>query len=195
MSASRNRDPARGFEHAERLIDEEADRLAAMSDGDFDGAMAAEAAPARVPSVAELMQRGERRERDRARTVERIAVPALALGAIPDARPRPRPRARWVAATAAAGIAALVALWAGKRADLLAPLGRPRVTAGEGDPAAESVSRQAAAIREDALHACAAGDFARCKARLDEAGRLEPAGEADLRVVEARREIAGAEGE
>jgi hypothetical protein len=48
---------------------------------------------------------------------------------------------------------------------------------------------QAKWLRTDALAACAVGDYVKCRAKLDEARGLDPAGESDPKVVEARRAI------
>jgi hypothetical protein len=186
MSTPRNRDLARGFQHAKRLLDEEADRLAAMNDDEFERAMESEPAPGRVPTVAELMDRAERRRLGQGPDGGPRGAASSGEASPPRPAPRARVPARWVAMTAAVAIAALLALVVWKR-------GPARITPDDGPFDPLRVSQRAEALREDALRACAAHDFTRCEAQLDEARSLEPDGEAAPEVAEARREIASAE--
>jgi hypothetical protein len=103
-----------------------------------------------------------------------------------------RARARWVAFSAAAALAALLVLVLWKREAIVAWLSPAPIVPDDAPFTLPRVDRRAAALREDALGACAAREFARCAAGLDEARRLDPAGEADPQVAAARRAIAGA---
>ena len=65
MSDAKKPDLARGWLHAEKLIDDEADRLAQLSDEEFEREMAKMPDPVRVPSLKELLERGRaRREKE-----------------------------------------------------------------------------------------------------------------------------------
>jgi hypothetical protein len=56
--------------------------------------------------------------------------------------------------------------------------------------AAATPRERAARLRDEAVAACGARDFAACEAKLDDAMRLDPAGESEPRVVAARAAIA-----
>lgn len=58
---------------------------------------------------------------------------------------------------------------------------------------APSPAEQARRLRDQAIVACAAQDLATCGAKLDEARSLDPAGEAEPRVIAARKLLAPVE--
>src|SRR5580692_1864178 len=77
MSAPDKPDHVKAWLFAEKILDEEGDRMAALSDEDFDREVDAMPDPARVPSTAELLARAERRASERAAAGARakVAVP------------------------------------------------------------------------------------------------------------------------
>jgi hypothetical protein len=84
--------------------------------------------------------------------------------------PPPRPIVLWLAA--AAVVLALGGEW------LIPALSPPKV--------AHSPPATAPELRQQAVEACHAGRYRECLARIDEAARLDPAGDAD-RDVQAQR--------
>jgi hypothetical protein len=102
VSESDKPDLARAWLRAEKLADDEADRLAKMSDEDFEREMSALPEPERVPTVEELLARAA------ARASKRGASGVQAGGAKVKARPLQPRRPRWVALLAAAAIGGLV---------------------------------------------------------------------------------------
>jgi hypothetical protein len=90
----------------------------------------------------------------------------------------------WAIALAAAAVVALG--WIERRAieAWTAPSPAPSPTLPP-----ESPQRAAAALRDRALDACAERLFAPCERDLDEARRIDPAGEDDVRVQKARTAI------
>ena len=63
MSAPDKPDLVRTWAAAEQVLDEEADRLATLSDEDFDREMQRLPEPARLPSADEIVERARARER------------------------------------------------------------------------------------------------------------------------------------
>jgi len=96
-------------------------------------------------------------------------------------------QARWVAALAVAAIALLVLTALAKRREIEAWLGPAHIEKDrEAPPREPSPRERAAKIREDAYAACADWLWAKCRRTLDEAQKLDPAGEQDPRVQAAR---------
>jgi hypothetical protein len=103
-------------------------------------------------------------------------------------REAPRVRVVWWAVAAAAAIAIAVGA-----------IARPAIVASRSPvrppppvptaPPSPSPEPRAATLRKEAAAACAQGDFGPCEQRLDEAQRIDPAGENDVRVREARASI------
>ncbi len=65
MTAPRKPDLARGMRHTLHLAEERVDELTALSDADFQRAMAALPPSARVPSLDELLEGAKRKAADR----------------------------------------------------------------------------------------------------------------------------------
>jgi hypothetical protein len=140
-------DLARGWKSVEKLVDQEADRVAALSDAEFDREMSAVPAPASVPSVDELLRKAKARAADDPEGVRAIhrAVAAKDDGPSTPERAPPRPAAaraarRWAPSVAVAA-SVLFALWNGHREELLgsAP-GDPRLPETHGTPWVDHVS-------------------------------------------------------
>ena len=118
---------------------------------------------------------------------DRVLARALA----DDARLRGRATRPWVPLLVAAALV-LAVLFAWKRRELVAwwegqpaPIGPDR----PGPERALTAAERAAALRDNALGACGAQQWAACAAGLDAARSLDPAGEAEGRVVAARAAI------
>jgi hypothetical protein len=104
---------------------------------------------------------------------------------------RGRRGASWLALAIAAGVA--IAAGALARPAIVAwlnpvhlPVPAPTVPAPPPEPTPEQI---ASALRRDALEACAKDDFPRCESGLDRAKDVDPAGEDDVHVREARAAI------
>jgi hypothetical protein len=176
MSAGDKRDLGRGWERAEALFEEEADRIAKMSDADFDRAMEAMPEPERVPGVEEVMAR--------AAGAGAGVVARAGAGAV-------RGRGRWVTlAAVAAGVLAIAAVaerraivaWFGGKEEPIQP--------DRWAPPKEPTPRERAEkLRDEAAQACADHLWGRCASRLDEAKALDPAGEGEPKAQGMRAAI------
>jgi hypothetical protein len=169
VSDSTKRDLARGWLRAEKLLEEEADRLATMSDEDFEREMSALPDPAHVPTAEELLARGAELATKRAEGAGGGAASSAKVKTLP-VRPR---RAQWVMAfVAAAAVFALVIAGVVRKPDIVsAP-----------SPGHEA---RAAKLREEAFAACDARQWRACEDKLGEARKLDRAGDADPRVQAA----------
>jgi hypothetical protein len=131
-----------------------------------------------------------------------LEKPALARATPPPPRPvevgagaakvrvAPRTKRRspgGIAAVAAVAVAAGVLLAFAMRRP-----GADGVAHGRPDEGATSQQR-AARLRDDAYGACAETSWTRCAGKLDEARELDPEGEADPRVIAARKAISDAQ--
>jgi hypothetical protein len=185
MTSAARPDPEAGARFIEKLMADDPARLDVATDEQVDAMMDAAGIEVGEPESAEAaLARGERRARERAARARARA------GRGPAARPAPKrapsARAKWmagavVAAAAAAAAAAIVATeMRGSSPHGPEDIGPDRP--GPGLTPQENASR----LRADALRACKAQDFTACTAKLDEAKRLDPAGESDPRVVAAR---------
>jgi hypothetical protein len=188
-------DPARAVAFVERLLAEEmAESVESMSDE----RVAAELRkggvdPARIPSAEQLLARVE----PRAAVGPDGAKEAGSRGAGRVVALDERRRTRWVLMLAAAmfvlvvvvvikQVPAIVAYWRhgthdkfqiGPDNDWVPPRGPP------------TPHEQAEALRDEAVAACEGWLWAMCRGKLDEAQKLDPAGESAERVQAARREI------
>jgi hypothetical protein len=88
-------------------------------------------------------------------------------------RPKQTP---WLAIVVGAALAALIWMVAEKRAENRRP---PRPTA----------RARAALLRDGAMKSCAERRWSDCETWLDAARRLDPTGEGEARVIDARRAI------
>jgi hypothetical protein len=182
MSAPDKPDHVKAWLFAEKIIDEEADRMAALSDEDFDAEMDAMPDPAHVPSTAELLARAERRasERAEAGAGAKVGVPM---------RTERRAWGLWIAAAAlgAAIVAGVV-----ERREVVAWLRHDTIPIGPAPWEPEqrvTAQERAAKLRDEAYEACAGWLWALCERKLDEARAMDPAGERDARVEGARRAV------
>jgi hypothetical protein len=131
MSPPDKPDLARGWKNVEKLVDQEADRVAHLSDAEFDREMASEPAPAHVPSVEALLRKAEARAAADPEGV-RAAHGRLAAVAAKDAARAPhegakaaaaRAARRWVSlATGLAAAAVVLLAWRARQGDIV---GRP----------------------------------------------------------------------
>jgi hypothetical protein len=175
-------DLARGWRSAMKLREEEADRLADLRDEDFERAMAELPAPSRVPTIDELTAKG----RDASSDIPRGNVAAQAVEPAVERR-GPSPFI-WVIAAAF-----LLALGVGlaKRGAVVAFF---RGGPGEPSPAPTALpgptpAERAEAVRLDAEKACDRGDWLWCSDRLDEAEKIDPAGESTPGVQQLRKKV------
>jgi hypothetical protein len=175
-------DLARGWRSAMRLREDEADRLAELSDDDFERAMADMPAPSRVPTIDELVAEGRHASSDDRKG--NVAVQAVDA-AIDRGGPSPFV---WVLAAAfllALGVGlvergAVVAFFKGGPKEPA-----PAPTAPPGPTPAE----RGEAIRLDAAKACDQGEWLWCSERLDEAQRIDPRGESAPGVRLLRKKV------
>jgi hypothetical protein len=86
-------------------------------------------------------------------------------------------RTRWLIAVVAAALGALIWMGVMKRQENERP-SRPTARA------------RAQLLRDDAMQECAEARWSECKISLDAARRLDPTGEDEARVIEARRHLA-----
>jgi hypothetical protein len=170
MSASDKPDLARGWLRAEKLLEQEADRLATISDEDFEREMDALPDPARVPTAEELLARGA------ARAEERLEGTAGTSGAKVTALPvrsRTASRMVWLVAAALGALVIAVVVLVLRRDDVALPYGQTQ-------------QQRADELREGAYAACDKGQWRACEDQLDDAKKLDPAGDAAPRVQAAR---------
>jgi hypothetical protein len=175
MSTPSKPDPARGWQFVEKLLaEEELARLEKMSPDEVDREMRAQGLdPSRVPSTEELVAGAEARAAKNGQTRKAIAGPGAGNVVPMPARPK---RAQWLTMLVAAALGALVLMVVMKRSDDNAASG-------------QSARARAEKLRDVAMKECAEARWSSCKDWLDGARRLDPAGESEPRVVEARREI------
>jgi hypothetical protein len=178
-------DPVLAWKHVERLLRD--DHVAQGDDpGDEEIERQMRAAgirPKRIPSADEIMAHAARRARERG--LEGI-VP---LRVVP--MPAPAKRHTWAVWLVAAAIGAGIVAFVVERPVVVAwfhhgtePIGpdpdwRPLPTPEE----------RAAALRKEAFTACGDDYWALCESKLDEAQKLDPGGESDTRVQEARTAV------
>ena len=157
------------------LADDEAKRIASLTHEELEAETEAEGPGAWKPdSTDALLARVKA-------AAERSGVPIAA------APVRRLPRMVWFAAAAAlllvAGIAAV------KGPEIVAHFRAPSIRPDDNYLPEEPPSRVAARLREEAQGLCEQGQVVPCEAKLDEARRVDPAGEADPRVMDLRQEI------
>jgi hypothetical protein len=192
---------------AERAIEEEADRLAHLSDEEFARAMEDLPPPSRMPSTEEMMAevtariraRGgarERKDADGALAADGRAGDAWSVEAGAIGRSPTPPRLVWL--VAAAFFVAVGGLAFVKREAIVAYLfhDEPNHHDDKSAPRHEELSPQAraaaAAAREQARTACAGDQIDLCETRLDEARGLDPAGDDKPDVALLRQKISDA---
>ncbi len=170
-------DPGKAFAATDVATDEQVD---AMMD-------AAGIEVGEPDTVEQMLARVERRRRERA---SQAAAPAPRVAeqgprAIPK---KPPSRVAWVAGAAVAAAAATVVA-----VQLAGSQRGPDAIGPEPPSTTRTPHEQAARLREEALAACDAHDFAVCTVKLDDARTLDPAGESEPRVVAARAAVAASE--
>jgi hypothetical protein len=177
-------DLARGWLFVEKLLaEDENKRLAEASDEDVAREMSEKwVEPSRVPSAEELLARAM----DRA--AKRGASMGPASSATVKARPVPARRRRWVPVLAAAAIGGLAIAVAIKWSE--PPVAHPGPHDDAGSQPELTPQERAATLREKAFAACGAARWAECGGRLDDAKRLDPAGEDDVGVKATRAAVA-----
>jgi hypothetical protein len=182
MSDPEHLDHEAGARFMEKLLAEDPAKLDVATDEQVDAMMAAEGIEVGSPESAEAaLARGEKRARDRQ---ARAAAPARDKAR--EASKRSAGRRAWAAgALVTAAAAAVVAV------EVSQSVQGPGAAIGPDHPGpGVTPEAQAKWLRTDALAACAVGDFDKCRTKLDEARGLDPAGESDPKVVEARKAIA-----
>jgi hypothetical protein len=135
-------------------------------------------------SVEAMLARGQRRARERA---ERAAQARAASG--PEAKGSPKkavPRAVWVAGALVAAAAAAVVVVETREP----PKPGPDAIGPDRPAPPPTPAEQATRLRDEAVLACEFLDYAACARKLDEARALDPAGESEPRVIEARKQLA-----
>ena len=182
MTAPEELDHEAGARFIEKLMTEDPARLDVATDEQVDAMMAAAGIEAAEPeSVQAVLARGERRARERAaRGQGRANREAKA------ATKKATSRVAWAAgALVAAAAAAVIAVEIGDGSRR-----GPEAIGPDRPGPAPTPLEQARRLREDGLVACGAQDWTACGTKLDEAKQLDPAGESDPRVIEARRIMA-----
>jgi hypothetical protein len=176
-------DPDRGARFLEKLLEDDPAHLDVATDDEVERMMDAAGVEVKsVPTADELIALADRHAREQA----------------PAPAPPPRSRARRMSPVA---IAAVLVLGAGGIVTLLnsaaivaylkgEPIGPDRPWS---PPSATATPQElAAAMRADAFAACDAQKWGECTRKLDEARRIDPAGEADPRVTAARKAVTDA---
>jgi hypothetical protein len=196
MSTHRKIDPDAGGAYLMKLLaEEEAERLDSLTDEEF---LAERKAKARdgwpTPSAEELIAKVKTRAAEPARSGARPALrkdERVAFAADPVApveRLAPRRRRTFVTLLAAAILLGVF---------VVAAKGPAIVALLRGDQEHEKISPEppatpqevAAKLRHDAIGQCEQGAWGSCKDKLDEARRLDPAGESDPAVQRLRTAI------
>jgi hypothetical protein len=207
-------DPARVWTFAEDLLAaDEAARIEKLSDDELHAEMRREGMdPARVPSADEMLARVEARAARRAAVGSRVpesrrVAPATPFSppeesnarrvaqAVPlepvrlePAPPRPMPRALvWLLAAAFA--LGFVFIGVAEGPAIVAYFERPRITPDNERYVPPTPHELAEKLRDDAMGHCAVSSWASCKDKLDEAARLDPAGDSEPDVLRARAAI------
>lgn len=177
-------------------LDDEAERVASLSEDARDrelGAAGKDPAAVRARGAAlaaQLLMKGES-----ASASDVVSPPESAPRLPRSARPPARVRLAWVA-----GVGGVVAAAAGVMVALLATRGpgkgTPQATGPDTvdgaavGPAAQSPAELARNLRDEAYEACGDYLWAQCEQKLDEAKRLDPGGEGEPNVRQARRAVA-----
>jgi hypothetical protein len=198
-------DPARGWMSVEELLaEDEAKRVEKLSDAELHAEMRREGMdPARVPSGEELLARVAARAAARAARQGAGSVhvapaapvvpnaPVVPIDRAKPSKPSGAPR-RLVWLLAAAFVVAVLIVGALKGPAIVAYFRGPPIGPDVEGPYRPSPRELAEKLRDDAMGHCAQASWATCKAKLDEAAALDPAGESEARVVGARWEIENA---
>jgi hypothetical protein len=200
IARAKKPDAARGWAYVEKLSTEDAElaqavaRLEAMGKDELHHEVRdAGGDPAGLPSAKELLADVETRARRKqnGRAVAAVDAEPPEIATRPPARTEGRPlHPRWVVATAAAALLLIFALM--NRRAIVAYFNGDEIRPDDQwlpwrpSPTPE---QRAASIREDAYAACQQEHWQECKAKLDDAKRIDPAGDAQPRVVKVRQAI------
>jgi len=183
MSTDRKRPPHKAWEAVEKMaLDDEARRVASLGDEALDRELAGQgmdpqALRARGAVLAAQLAKSAAGAREASGSVAKLPAKAWSSGARSIA---------WIAVAAlAAGVVAVVA----SRRPPEEAIGPDIRDAASPKPAAPSPAEVAAKLRDEAVQACEEGFWASCERKLDEAQRLDPAGEAEARVLAARHAV------
>jgi hypothetical protein len=215
-------DAARGWKHVEKLLAEddeayakEVARLEGLSDEALDAEMRAEGLDVTsLPTAAELVAKGAERAARKAveggveqgADVASQRSPASTEGpeparavpgstkVVPFAAPNRSSRTAWALVAAAIVLLAFFA-YKNRRAIVAWWSDEPIRPDDQWLPwkPARTPQERAATLRDEAVGECAAARWQSCRDKLDEAQKLDPAGESEPRVSEARRAIERAE--
>ena len=196
-------------EHGERflakLVESDAQSLDVASDDEVERQMDAAGVKAeRVPSVEELLARTEGRRQRKAVTGPPVSANREHVSR--SRAPPPHPRARWSPVTVGTGIAlaAVVVLVVVNRKAMFQSEAETAIQADQEKAAASAVVARAAAaasakqaalaksIRGQALAECGLQRYDECGSDLDQAKKLDPAGESEPEVVKAREAMKAA---
>lgn len=167
-------------------LSEEARRVAKLSDAGLDRELEKKNVDAKAL-----------RERGAALAAKLMAqqatkAPAPAVAAVPSPAPRAKGWTVWLVAAAVGALGAT--LLAMNFATVVAWFGPEPIGPDTADSALAGGPRERASkLRDAAVAACRASEWTTCSLKLDEARSLDPAGESEPRVVQARRDIADAE--
>jgi hypothetical protein len=180
-------DHARGWRYVERLLEDE--RIEGLSDDELRAELGQGRTNAETEwSVDELLARAEAEAGKKPPARPGEAAPKQvepAAKAVVAVLPEPRPRGLVWLIAAALAVALVVALMKGP--EIVAQF---RGDNDDRDQTPGPADREAAEkLRDDALGSCQQNAFGACKAKLDEAKRLDPGGESEPRVQKARAAI------
>ena len=183
-------DPERGARFLEKLLNEDPAYLDVADDEEIERQMDAAGIEVKsVPSAEELMALAARKAEEQTHgplsPLATTSAPAEKRKATASTPPVKRPRPAAIAAAVALGALGVAAL--ANRGVIEAYLAR---TEPIGPDTTWTAHEKAWAIRAEAIAACDVRRWVECTQKLDEAMKLDPAGESNPRVVAARRAIA-----
>jgi hypothetical protein len=190
MTTPKKVDPALGWMFVEGLLaEDEAKRIEKLSEEELDAEMRHKGKdPARVPSLEQLLAKAKvhaaKLEAERPRVAQAVPLEPVRLE---PATPRRTPRLVWLLAAALALGVGLVAFAEGPA--IIAYFERPQITPDNERTPAPMPHELAEKLRNDAVGHCAVASWASCKDKLDEAARLDPAGESEPDVQQLRARI------
>jgi hypothetical protein len=168
---------------ADLVIDGEAERLAGLSDEEFLAEQKRRGRdPSRTPSTEEFLGRVKSLAARQEQATPGGALPQVEAKA--NVRALPKPRRRLLVWLIAAALAAPIVIGLTRG---------PEIVGHFRDQPDKAARERAEKLRDDATGICEQGAWASCKDKLDEAARLDPAGESEPRVQKARADIQSAE--
>jgi hypothetical protein len=197
MTTPRKLDPARVWMFAEKLLDEDdederegAEDVETLSVAQIEEEMRAGGYdPTRVPSTEQFLARGRTRAAERAKAMEKESPARV----VPIA---PRQPTHWPLLLVAAAFALFLIVLAATKREAIATFLRHEHHEPIGPdndfwpPTPPPTPReQAEALRDLAVNACEGEFWALCRSELDDAKKLDPAGESAERVQTARSAI------